>query len=174
MLQKEQLEANKVYNRCKENEEEGVSLKFSTIWRVIKDERIDVGAVSGGFIAREYPEWNEAVDSNLKHDTFGVVSVRKGNDGGFGFSIYTGVNGENAKQLDSEHIVVGRVIEGLDLVRQLNNVPVITSAKINYMAITGGPKAKTAPDRSCTYGGPMYCNENKPLVKLSLASTGVF
>jgi hypothetical protein len=39
--------------------------------------------------------------------------------------------------------------------------------------LTGGPKSSNAPDRSCRYGGPMYCNENKPLVKLKIADCGV-
>jgi cyclophilin family peptidyl-prolyl cis-trans isomerase len=171
VLQKEQLEANKVYNGCKETVDVGVNLKYSTIWRVVKNERIDLGAVNGRFLAREYPEWNDA--STLKHDDFGKVSVRKGNDGGFGFSIYSGEGGKNAEQLDEDHIVVGRVIEGMDVVRELNEVPVVSSAKLNYMGLTGGPKSNNAPDRSCRYGGPMYCNENKPLIKLSITETGI-
>lgn len=171
-LQKEQLEANKVYNSCKEFEDNGVSLDYSTIWRIIKNERIDVGAVTGRFIAREFPEWKENTTSQLKHDVPGVVSVRRGNDGGFGFTIFPG-GGKYASQLDEDHVVVGRVLEGMDVVNELNEIPVVTSSKVNYMALTGGTRAATAPDRSCRYGGPMYCNENKPLVKLTIPETGV-
>ena len=48
-LQREQLEANKVYNTCKEYEEKGVGVTYelSTVWRVDKGKRIDVGAVAG-------------------------------------------------------------------------------------------------------------------------------
>ena len=172
-LQKEQLEANKVYNSCIESEEIGVSLKYSTIWRVIKNERIDMGAVTGRFVAREYPNWQEPSESpDLKHDAPGVVSVRRGNDGGFGFTIYPG-NGKDAEVLDEDHIVVGKVLEGMDVVQELNEVPVITSSKVNYMGLTGGTTTKNAPTRACRYGGPMYCNEYKPLIKLSISDVGV-
>jgi cyclophilin family peptidyl-prolyl cis-trans isomerase len=170
VLQKEQLEANKVYNSCIEGQEEGVSLRYSSIWRVVPNERIDLGDVRGKFVAREYPDWQESSVSQLKHDMPGVVSVRRGNEGGFGFTVYPG---GDASQLDADHIVVGRVIEGMDIVKALNEVPVISSAKINYMALTGGPTTKNAPTRACRYGGPMYCNENKPLVKLSISDAGV-
>jgi cyclophilin family peptidyl-prolyl cis-trans isomerase len=172
-LQKEQLEANKVYSACKERENTGVYLKFSSIWRVIKDERIDVGAVSGRFVARAYPMWSETKASSLKHDAPGVVSVRRGDDSGFGFVIYPGDGKTNTAALDEDNIVVGKVIDGLDVVKELNEVPIILSSKYNYMGLTGGPKTSNSPDRSCRYGGPMYCNENKPLIKLSITDTGV-
>lgn len=171
-LQKEQLEANKVYNRCLESQEKGVNYDYSTIWRIIPDQRIDVGAVSGRFIAREYPNWTEDSPVQLRHDSPGVVSVRKGNDSGFGFTIFSGGDSEAAAELDRDHIVVGKV-ENLDVIRELNQVPVITTSKqANYMALTGGPSSKSAPSRACTYGGAMYCNEFKPLIKLSISSTG--
>lgn len=172
-LQKEQLEANKVYSSCKEKENTGVNLKFSSIWRVIKDERIDLGAVSGRFVARAYPMWSETGSSSLKHDAPGVVSVRRGDDSGFGFVIYPGDGTINTKTLDEEYIVIGKVIDGMDVVKALNEVPVIVSSKYNYMGLTGGPQTSNAPDRSCRYGGPMYCNENKPLIKLSITETGI-
>ena len=50
-LQKEQLEANKVYASCMEGESDGVSLRYSQIWRVVPQQRIDVGAVAGKFVA---------------------------------------------------------------------------------------------------------------------------
>ena len=172
IYQKEQLEANKVYNSCIEGESDGVTLEYSTIWRIIRGERIDVGAVTGRFIAREFPEWQESVDSGLTHDAPGVVSVRRGNDGGFGFAIYPG--GGNPDDLNQDHIVVGRVIEGMDVVEELNNVAVVAAAKVNVMALTGGSAVKNAPTRACTYGGAnLYCNENKPLIKLSVIETGV-
>ena len=172
VLQKEQLEANKVYSTCIEQEDKGVTYEYSQIWRIIPNQRIDVGAVSGKFIAREYPNWQEDTSngSPLKHDTVGVVSARKGNDSGFGFTIYSGPGGDAAAQLlDEEHIVVGRV-ENVEIVSALNDVPVITSSKFG-----GGPAtAQTAPNRSCTYGGgQLYCNEYKPLNKLMTLNSGV-
>jgi cyclophilin family peptidyl-prolyl cis-trans isomerase len=175
-LQKEQLEANKVYNSCVEAQDKGVNYEYSQIWRIVPNERIDVGAVAGKFIAREYPTWDED-DNNgstrLMHDAPGVVSVRRGDDSGFGFTIYPGGPGTDAARLlDEEHIVVGKV-ENLDLLQELNRVPVIvTSSKLNYMGLTGGPPTRAAPTRACQYGGPMYCNEYKPLVKLSILNSG--
>lgn len=171
-LQREQLEANKVYNSCIEGQDRGVSYDYAQIWRVIKGERIDFGSVAGRFIAREYPTWTESTQKSLRHDRPGLVSVRQGSDSGFGFSIYPGGSGD-VKDLDGNHIVVGQVIEGMDVIDALNNIPVVTSAKVNYMALTGGPKNTSAPSRACRYGGAMYCNENKPLVKLTIYKTGI-
>jgi len=169
-LQKEQLEANKVYNSCIEFQDTGVSLQYSTIWRIVPGQRIDIGAVTGKFVSREYPDWQDE-PNNLQHE-IGTVSVRRGNDSGFGFTIYPG--GGSAQQLDQEHIVVGRIIEGMDVVETLNTkVPVIATSSVNYMSLTGGTRGGNAPDRSCRYGGPMYCNENKPLVKLTVTDAGV-
>lgn len=179
VLQKEQLEANKVYKACKQAEQQGVVLRDSTIWRVVKDELVSFGAVTGKFLAREYPDWDEdpstSDGSRLRHDAFGVVSVLRGAEGGFGFSIYTGNGGDDAAaDMDREYLVVGRVLEGMDVLERLNQVPVITTARsVNYMALTGTTATGKAPTRSCRYGGPMYCNEYKPLIKLSISDTGV-
>lgn len=168
LLQKEQLEANKVYNSCKESEDKGVNYDLSTIWRIVKDERIDVGAVSGKFISREFVEWTGSND--LRHDSFGVVSVKRGKDSGFGFTIYPGSSSHAATSstLDDTHVVVGRVIGGLETIQQINQVPVVKSAKF------GGSDQKSAPSRACRYGSnELYCNENKPLQKLSIFNSGV-
>jgi len=171
LLQKEQLEANKVYNACLENEDTvGVNYDYSSVWRIVKDERIDVGAVSGKFVARENPLFE--AKNKLSHD-YGVVSVRRGDDGGYGFTIFPGKKGSSAAAvLDEDNIVVGRVLEGMDVVERLNDMPVVKSSSLNYMALTGGAKGTVAPSRACRYGGPMYCNENKPLRKVLIESTG--
>ena len=172
MLQREQLEANKVYNSCIDGEDKGVNYEYSQIWRILEGERIDFGSVSGKFIAREFPDWEEKTDSKLKHDRPGLVSVRRGSESGFGFTVYPGGKG-STEDLDLNHIIVGQVIEGMDVIEELNKAPVITTAKVNYMGLTGGPTTKAAPSRSCRYGGPMYCNENKPLQKLSIYTSGI-
>jgi cyclophilin family peptidyl-prolyl cis-trans isomerase len=164
-LQKEQLEVSKVYNACVEGQGQGVNYDLSTIWRVIKDERIDVGAVQGRFVARQFPSWND--ENILKHDAPGVVSVRKGNDSAFGFTIYPGGGGD-ASYLDSKHVVVGRVVEGMNVVESINQVPVVTSK------FASRAELPAAPSRACRYGGnQLYCSEYKPLTKLSIVSTGV-
>lgn len=167
-FQKEQLEANKVYNSCLENESTvGVNYEYSTVWRVVKDERIDVGAVSGKFVARENPNFEDR-RSGLTHDAAGVVSVRRGDEGGYSFAIFPG--GGSPATLDEENVVVGRVMEGMDVVAKLNEVPVVKNAG----AKLGGGKAKAAPSRGCRYGGSeLFCSEDKPLKKIMLDRTGV-
>lgn len=168
-LQKEQLEANKVYNSCLENEDTvGVNYEYSTVWRVVKGERIDVGAVSGKFVARENPNFEDA-NSALKHDAAGVVSVRRGDEAGYSFTIYPG--GESAASLDEDNVVIGRVIDGMGVVGKLNDLPVVKNPSVK---LTGGAKAKNAPSRGCRYGGSeYYCSEDKPLKKVLLDKTGL-
>ena len=172
-LQKEQLEANKVYSSCIENESKGVTYEYGTIWRIIKDERIDVGSVSGKFVARQFPNWMEDNGDNTKMlpMEFGSVSVQRGDESGFGFSIYPG------KEVMTDAggaIVIGRVLEGLDVIDKLNDFQVVKSSKVNYMALTGSDGIKKAPRRACSYGSSnLYCNEFKPLQKLSIIASGV-
>ena len=169
LFEKEQLEANKVYNACIETETTvGVNYDYSQVWRVVKDDRIDLGSVTGKFIAREFPNFEDA-NSGLRHDAPGVVSVRRGNDGGFGFTIFPG-GSKGALELDQENVVVGRVVEGMDAVERLNALPVVKST----IKASGGENKKAAPTRACRYGGKeLYCNENKPLKKVLISSSGV-
>lgn len=178
LLQKEQLEANKVFNSCVENETKGVTYDLSQVWRVSKNKRIDLGAVSGKYIAREYPDFSSST-TGLRHDVPGAVSVRRGKDGGFGFTIYPGdlsmtitntINNNNAgNDLDNDNIVVGRVLEGMDVVLRMNNIPVIQSA-----AKFQGGQERAGPSRACRYGSAnLYCNELKPLRKLTISKTGI-
>lgn len=172
MLQKEQLEANKVYATCIENEDNGVTYDLSQVWRVSNNKRIDLGAVSGKYVAREYPNFFSE-QSALRHDSPGVVSVRRGNDGGFGFTIYPGGgtprNNDATNDLDKENIVIGRVLEGMDVVIRINEVPVIQSAKLSFSG-----KERAGPSRACRYGSTnLYCNELKPLRKLVISQTGI-
>ena len=172
VLQREQLEANKVYNSCIESEDKGVNYDYAQIWRIMKDERIDFGSVAGRFVAREYPSWEEKEgQANLKHDRPGLVSVRKGSNSGFGFTIYPGSSGlstTTTKDLDDNHIICGQVLEGMDVIELMNNLPVVTSAKVSNSEFREGPS------RACRYGGTqLYCNEFKPLQKLTMYQTGV-
>ena len=169
-LQREQLEANKVYNSCIESVDKGVNYDLSSVWRIDKDNRIDVGSIQGKYIARIPPTFEES-NSGLKHDAPGVVSVRRGNDGGFGFTIFPG--GGDPSALNDEHVVVGRVLEGMHYVEAMNELPVVQSSSVGYKALAGG-KTKTAPSRACRYGSTeLYCNELKPLKKLQISATGL-
>jgi Cyclophilin type peptidyl-prolyl cis-trans isomerase/CLD. len=177
-LQREQLEANKVYNACMETQDsKGVNYDLSTVWRVVKDERIDLGAVSGKYVSRESPIF-QGGNEMLKHDVEGVVSVRKGNDGGFGFTIYPGSSNNNNNnggsssnvELDQDNIVVGRVIGGMNVVKRLNDLPVVQSP----IGGGGSSNKRIAPSRACRYGSTeLYCNEFKPLKKILIQNTGL-
>jgi cyclophilin family peptidyl-prolyl cis-trans isomerase len=70
------------------------------------------------------------------------VSVQRGNDSGFGFSIYPG---KTAKSDTGGSTVIGKVIEGLDVIEDLNEFQVVKSSKVNYMALTGSDGMKSAP-----------------------------
>ena len=60
--------------------------------------------------------------------------------------------------LDKDNIVVGRVLEEMDVVLRMNNIPVIQSA-----AKLEGGQERAGPSRVCRYGSAhLYCNELKP------------
>ncbi|KAL3826669.1 hypothetical protein ACHAXA_001192 [Cyclostephanos tholiformis] len=80
MLERERLEAQRVYNSCLENEDAK---------GVIKDVRIDLGTISGRYVARESPTFVDG-PTRMRHDAPGVVSVRRWDGGGYGFTIYPG------------------------------------------------------------------------------------
>lgn len=112
--------------------------------------------------------------SGLKHDRAGLVSVRKGSNSGFGFTVFPGGSAGSTEDLDSNHIIVGQVLEGMDIIEQMNSLPVVASSKLNYKGLAGGNDFKEGPSRACRYGGKeLYCNENKPLQKLTMYRTGV-
>jgi cyclophilin family peptidyl-prolyl cis-trans isomerase len=71
----------------------------------------------------------------------GVVLVRKGNDSGFGFTIYPG--GSDASYLHVNHLVVGRVVEGMNVMESINQVPVVTSKFASQAELPA------APSRAC-------------------------
>ncbi|GMI22822.1 hypothetical protein TrCOL_g3949 [Triparma columacea] len=169
-LQREQLEANKVYNACMGGVDDPVTLLESQVWRIVKDERIDFGSVVGKYVARAPPTFapNPSSDRLRPSSVSGFVSVREGSDGGFTFSI-TPVASSKPTSLDQTNIVVGRVVSGLDVVANINDSGVVRSSALSYKALTG-TKGKAAPSRSCRYGGDMFCSENKPLRKLTLTS----
>ena len=176
---------------------------LSTVWRIKKNERIDLGAVQGKFVSRVPPTWTTTMNDNgndnrngneLRHDVGGVVSVRKGIDGGFGFTIYPGPGPSNsntnsntnsnsntnkaAKELDEDNLVIGRVIQGQEIIARLNQMPVVQSSGFGYKGlVSGGADAssnRSAPSRACRYGSKeLYCNEFKPLKKILISNTGL-
>lgn len=122
--------------------------------------------------SRRIPGGSRSSPSGLRHDRAGLVSVRKGSNSGFGFTVFPGKG--DTKDLDSNHIIVGQVLEGMDIVEKLNELPVVGTAKVNYKGLTGGGGFQEGPSRACRYGGKqLYCNENKPLQKLTMYRTGI-
>eukprot|EP00534_Pseudo-nitzschia_fraudulenta_P008346 CAMPEP_0201147062 /NCGR_PEP_ID=MMETSP0851-20130426/8669_1 /ASSEMBLY_ACC=CAM_ASM_000631 /TAXON_ID=183588 /ORGANISM="Pseudo-nitzschia fraudulenta, Strain WWA7" /LENGTH=359 /DNA_ID=CAMNT_0047422807 /DNA_START=109 /DNA_END=1188 /DNA_ORIENTATION=+ len=187
LIQREQLEANKIYRSCVESQERGVTYDYAQVWRIVKNERIDFGSVSGKFNAREYPTWGETttmkngIDYTISSSSAKyLVAVRKGSDSGFGYTLFPTANASKNNEFLENYLVVGQVVEGDDVVDGINDISVVASAKaINYMAIVGGGgggsggSGNAAPKKDCRYGGPMYCNENKPLTKLTMFRTGI-
>lgn len=184
LIQREQLEANKIYRSCIEGQDKGVTYDYAQIWRIVKDERIDFGSLSGKFNAREYPTWAEKTTTPKASDYLSssenakyLVAVRKGSDSGFGYTLFPRATAGANNDFLENHLVVGRVLEGESVVDTINNISVVASAKsLNYMSIVGGKGGATgnnAPKKDCRYGGPMYCNENKPLTKLTMFRSGM-
>ena len=167
MLQKDQLEANKVYNSCVESQDKGVTYDFSAVWRIIPNQEIDVGAVTGKYLSRISPNFDDKQSVPSKTiNTAGLVTVRRGNDGGFGFSI---LPVEGVSEIDWENrIIVGRVLDGMSVINQLNTgVPIVQRS---YSSST----LRTAPSRACRYGSTeFYCNDYKPLKKILITQSGV-
>lgn len=112
-----------------------VSYDLSQVSRILKDQRIDVGKFAKGGGQRQ-ETWMDNVgkvrirnvnvaentvnndQNNLRHDSAGVVSMKKGG-GSFEFSISPKAN----PKMDEEQVVIGRVLGGLDVIEQINEVP---------------------------------------------------
>lgn len=109
-----------------------VGYAYSSAWRIVRDERIDMGRVKQideinqapgtpqrQIIQIEVPENRDVND--IAHTVVGTVSQKRGG-GRFEFTI-TPCPLEVGSQLDEENIVIGRVVSGLDVVEALNQVP---------------------------------------------------
>ena len=149
----------------------------STVSRVVKGERIDVGRIRQQFDegaqfsgmpqrldAGVAPPTNFEVNS-LRHDRQGVVSVKKGG-GDFGWSICAGPNGCSrvGGGMDDEMLVIGVVEKGLDIVEKLNEAPTNRKNSSNAFRtigkIIGDSRAKVQL-------------ENKPLQKIAISDSGI-
>ena len=69
----------------------------------------------------------------MRHDSPGVVSMRKGGEF-FGFTIAPAPN----VNLDEENVVIGRVIEGMNVISMINEVP---TSKEDSLGMKRGKKA---------------------------------
>jgi cyclophilin family peptidyl-prolyl cis-trans isomerase len=121
---------------CKGEYKAGISYDEAQVSKIEKGRRIDVGKLALGAAQKQetYMDGagkvrirsvNQAAqalhnDANaLKHDGVGVVSVPKGG-GSFEFTITPAAN----PTLDEDHLVIGKVLSGLDVIDQINEIPV--------------------------------------------------
>lgn len=157
-----------MYSACLADVDEGASYEGSTVWRVVKGERVDLGALRGKWLGRQEPGFpDDGMGVGVGVGRRGAVSVSKGGEGGFGFTITP--SDTPAKTL-SNHVVVGRVVEGYDALDSWNEVAVVKSG------IGGGGLGglRDKPSRECRYGSQATgCSEYKPLKKMELVDVAV-
>ena len=148
---------------CLGSEVEPVSYAYSQVWAVQKGKRVNAGAVQGKFAMRVAPTFSRS-ESGLSHDAAGLLSVRRGG-GSFDFGITTAPTPED----DDEFTVIGRVVEGIDVLAELDALPIVKAADgLNVDA----PRASRAS--ACEYSNPQpFCAQGKPLKKVTLRRTAV-
>jgi cyclophilin family peptidyl-prolyl cis-trans isomerase len=112
--QRKSLTKRSIYRQCLAQQDVPVGLQYSTGYQIIKDKRIDMGRINKLF--RQAPNTQDS--NTLLHDRAGLLSTAKGG-GQFEFTITPGANAE----LDKTQMVFGEVIEGLEWVEFLNEVP---------------------------------------------------
>jgi len=153
----------RVARNCFEDESTLVTYTGSSVWRILKDERIDFGQVNGKFAERIAPTWPPAeASATLKHDRAGLLSVPRGG-GAFDFGLTLAP--QPALDTASSYAVIGEVLEGLDDLLYLNELPVV-----KYV---GQSAAATDVSRSkrCFYGsGETFCSQGRPLKKCTLTA----
>ncbi|KAJ1494097.1 hypothetical protein T484DRAFT_1927930 [Baffinella frigidus] len=162
-IAREALQKKQPIKQCKASEKKPVDLLDSSVWRIIKDKRVDFGRLKGKFLLRKAPE---SADANaLTHDRPGMVSARKGG-GQFEFSIAPAAN----SNLDKTNVVFGQVLEGGDILAKLNNTPVKQFAG----GMGGGEDDATSTLAACYYGSKnSFCGANKPLQRVIVQRAGV-
>lgn len=107
------------------------------------------------------PTW-EAQDAGLSHDQAGLVSVRKGG-GAFDFSITLSPQ----LQLDKTSLVIGKVLEGADFLKEIEGLPVVL-----YPGQDANPEPDATRSKACFYGGTdSFCSQLKPLKKVTVVKS---
>ena len=132
---------------CKGDYGEGVSYDGAQVSRIEMDKRIDVGKLSKGGNKKQ-ETWMDGMgkvrirsvslaskaihrdQNDLLHDAAGVLSVKKGG-GTFDFTIAPQSN----SQLDNENVVIGKVINGMEVVSKINKIP---ASKEDLIGSKGG------------------------------------
>lgn len=153
------------YKSCVAVEDEPVTYAYSQVWSIQRGRRVDAGALQGKFALREAPITPPAEGAGLAHDAAGLLSVRRGG-GVFDFGITTA---PGTADDDEVYVVIGRVLEGLDVVAQLDAATVVRAADV-----LGVEAATASREKACAYGSAnSYCAQNKPLKKITLVRATV-
>ena len=141
-----------------------VSYAYSQVWSIQQGKRIDAGAVQGKFALRVAPTTPLDEAAGLSHDAAGLLSVKRGG-GVFDFGITTAATPE----YDATHAVIGRVLEGMDSIKALDQVTTVKAADVFQIEATQASRAK-----ACQYDSPQpFCAQGKPLKKVTLLRTAV-
>jgi len=137
---------------------------YSQVWSIQRGKRIGAGAVQGKFALRVAPSMPVTESSTLSHDSAGLLSMRRGG-GSFDFILTTGP----APEYDSDFAVIGRVLDGMDALAELDAIPVVKAADAFNVA-----DASQSREKACAYDSPQpFCAQSKPLRKVTLLRTAV-
>ena len=72
-------------------------------------------------------------------------------------------------EYDATHAVIGRVLEGMDSIKALDQVTTVKAADVFQIEATQASRAK-----ACQYDSPQpFCAQGKPLKKVTLLRTAV-
>ena len=154
--QRTKLTRRQIYKQCKAQEDRPVGYEYSQIWRVLKDERIDLGRINKQF--RQAP--NNEDYNTLSHNAAGLLSTVK-NGGQFEFTITPKAN----PALDKTNIVFGRILQGEELVDLLNSTPATQGQFLEGAFKFSG---KLIGD-----GRADLNTKNRPLQKITISKCGV-
>uniref|UniRef100_A0A7S2XZB5 PPIase cyclophilin-type domain-containing protein n=1 Tax=Fibrocapsa japonica TaxID=94617 RepID=A0A7S2XZB5_9STRA len=159
------------------NYREGISYDFSTVFRVDKDRRIDMGRVGAGMSTRLVRTTDSTgrvrttkestadglinrESNDLKHDRPYLVSMKRGG-GTYEFSIVPSPN----SGLDKENIVFGEVISGKDIIDAINAVPTTQEDPLGSKEAFSSAGKNFDPRAKIAY-------VNKPLKKIVITKAG--
>jgi len=159
---------------CKGDSVNGLSYDGSQVSTIVKDEKIEINKFALGANLKQETYKNEvgivrirSIDlaesavyddiNDLNHDSPGIVSMKRGG-GNFGFTIAPKSNPE----LDKENIIIGKVTNGLDVINQINDIPVSKEDSLGSKAGFAN-LAKSGGD-----GRGKIASLNRPLKKVKI------
>ena len=152
--------------------------RYAAAGRVIRDQRVELGRVSQadertqalGVASRTVKAvWPGTVDTNpLRHRCAGTVSVPRQPGGDFELGILprdvADANAPYVRALDDDHLVIGRVLDGMDVVERLNQLPVNLPTKRDGLREVGKMLGDPRARQSTTW---------RPLRKVRIVDCGV-